>query len=113
MQNQELFSSIPMRTWRWLGVNGAALPDGLDAAAVQVPCGPRNLERMEEDVAHVRVVMLASVQDLFFDLGTIGGASVMLDDGATDHSGLDELGACPEDGDELHGGYESGQTHPP
>ena len=35
MQNQELFSSIPMRTWRWLGVNGAALPDGLDAAEVQ------------------------------------------------------------------------------
>ncbi|MEX5285109.1 SufD family Fe-S cluster assembly protein [Selenomonas sputigena] len=30
MQNQELFSSIPMRTWRWLGVNGAALPEGLD-----------------------------------------------------------------------------------
>ena len=35
MQNQELFSSIPMRTWRWLGVNGAALPAGLDAAEVQ------------------------------------------------------------------------------
>ena len=35
MQNQELFSSIPMRTWRWLGVNGAALPAGLDVAEVQ------------------------------------------------------------------------------
>lgn len=29
MQNQEFFSSIPMRTWRWLGVNGAVLPEGL------------------------------------------------------------------------------------
>ncbi|WP_314621225.1 SufD family Fe-S cluster assembly protein [uncultured Selenomonas sp.] len=29
MQNQEIFSSIPMRTWRWLGVNGAVLPEGL------------------------------------------------------------------------------------
>lgn len=35
MQNQELFSSIPMRTWRWLGVNGAPLPEGLAAAEVK------------------------------------------------------------------------------
>ena len=34
MQNQELFSSIPMRTWRWLGVNGAPLPAGLADAEV-------------------------------------------------------------------------------
>ncbi len=35
MQTQELFSSIPMQTWRWLGVNGTKLPTDLAKTKVQ------------------------------------------------------------------------------
>ena len=44
MQNQEFFSSIPMRTWRWLGVNGAVLPEelaGVETSDIHVKEGEK------------------------------------------------------------------------
>ena len=32
MEQTKVYSSIPMRTWRWLGVNEARLPEGLPSA---------------------------------------------------------------------------------
>ena len=29
VQEQEIFSRIPMRTWRWLGVNEARVPENM------------------------------------------------------------------------------------
>ena len=59
---KEIYSEIPMRTWRWLGVNEAAVPAAVLAAPeehlITVPAGGRNsvvLVYREEAAARVRV----------------------------------------------------------
>ena len=43
--NKEIFSTIPMKTWRWLGVNEAYLPDELQ----QLPAGHGSLAHTVPD----------------------------------------------------------------
>ena len=94
MQNQELFSSIPMRTWRWLGVNGAALPDGLDAAEVQkihVKAGEK-----KEAVQIYRAGGHAEIEAHVEAGGTLSLVKVQLVPEGENHA--DDVKVCVEEG---------------
>lgn len=94
MQNQELFSSIPMRTWRWLGVNGAALPAGLDVAEVQkihVKAGEK-----KEAVQIYRAGGHAEIEAHVEAGGTLSLVKVQLVPEGEDHA--DDVKVCVEEG---------------
>ena len=69
-----------------------AVAAGTDAELIP---GFGNAELLEEDIGHVLVIVLASVDEDFLAAGHL--AQQARDDGR-----LDELGACADDGDDFH-----------
>ena len=65
---------------------------------MEVIIGARDAKFVEEDLRHIVVVVLPRVDDDFLYL-----VGVVCLDGATQSGGLDDLGSCPDDGDDFHG----------
>ena len=73
---------------------------------MKVVVGTRDLQLVEEDLRHVVVIVLPCVDDDFLYL-----VGVMFPDGATQRSGLDDLGSGPDDGDKFHGLFGVSEGH--
>ena len=66
---------------------------------MEVVVGVRDAQLVEEHLRHVVVVVLSRVDDDLLD-----AVRVVFSDGAAQCGCLDDLGPCPDDGDEFHDG---------
>ena len=75
---------------------------------MEVVVGTRDMQFVEEDLRHVVVIVLSGVDDDFLDL-----VCIMVADGAAQCSSFDDLGTCPDDGEEFHGRFGFSEGHVP